>query len=435
MEEKEKNVKKEYKHKKVVLSLEEFASLDAIKQSEKIKELLLDMYNNDFDVTRKHVLKVISLMCTPKDATTYFPYNLKIEKSKNKITFDFDKRKNFPVIVYFIGAFLFMAIGATYSAIFLNSRQELNKDIDGDGIADINLDINGDGVCELNCDVNNDDIPDYNIDYKGNKKSIFSIDTTLIGVATANLINIDTSNDDVCDLNCDINNDGWPDINIDYNGDGIADLDIDTDKDKIADLNLDIDGNGICDIMCDTNGDGKCDKSCIVLPPEPEEPEKPEEPDEPEEEKPQSGPSHLTGDPNVDTTTGHGLIIFSGGGAIVTDNIFPDDQEGYESNIPDKVVTVENTSSYPSTYALQWIVEKNNFVSDNYKFKVEATNGGKSVDWTTVPKENFIFVSNVVIPGNTLQTYKISFVLKGVNAPQNYDQGRTFKGYINLILD
>jgi len=152
----------------------------------------------------------------------------------------------------------------------------LNKDLDGDGIPDLNIDTNDDGKADINIDTNNDDIadlnidtngdrkPDINIDTNGDNKPDINIDTTGNGKPDINIdtnddnkpdINIDTNGDKKPDINIDTNNDNRPDLNIDTNGDNKPDINIDTNNDNKPDINIDTDNNNKPDINIDTNGD------------------------------------------------------------------------------------------------------------------------------------------------------------------------------------
>ena len=79
------------------------------------------------------------------------------------------------------------------------SNDDVDFDVDGDGIPDINLDTDGDGEPEVNIDHDGDRIPDINIDLDGDRKP----DTSL-----------DLNGDWVADFNIDSNRDGTPDIDV-----------------------------------------------------------------------------------------------------------------------------------------------------------------------------------------------------------------------------
>lgn len=176
----------------------------------------------------------------------------------------------------------------------------LNIDVDGDGIPDINIDTDKDGKPDVNIDLDNDWVPEINIDTDntgtwkpssegGNKDGIWKPDTNMdinadgIGDTDYYRPAIDLDGDGVDDnwtpklsvdygedgskkydtanpnINIDTNGDGLPDINIDIDGDGQPDINIDTDGDNEPDLNIDVDGDRKPDINIDTDGDGKPD--------------------------------------------------------------------------------------------------------------------------------------------------------------------------------
>ena len=402
------------------IDLVKFNTLDDKAQYKQIEDTLKEIYGDNLKITRHQVLKVLRLTLNPKDDYIYLPYNLKVSKEKLLLNFTYKKKKDISVgfLIFGIWLFIFALIGATYAGVKYLSLADLNKDIDGDGIADINIDINNDNIAEINIDTNNDKKPEINIDYKGNRKSVFNIDTNGDGKADSNLVN-DATVDKKCSINCDTNGDGWPDLNLDLDGDGIVDTDKDTDGDGVADLNLDVNGDGICDIMCDTDGDNLCDQNCINT----SEPGK------------QNGSSTMTGDPNIEASTPLLIINYIEGVTVNVQDLMPDDQPNYNTGTvvkPYKTFTVENASAYPIIYSLKWDVTYNTFVSSNFKFKVESTNGGPNLGYRTVPKTSDYLVQNITIAAKVKQKYTISFNLEGTNSPQNEDQGKIFQGSIKV---
>lgn len=85
---------------------------------------------------------------------------------------------------------------------------ELNKDVDGDGIPDINITEPGKNRPYLNIDTDHDSRPDVNVDLNGDMEAD---------------INIDATGDFIPDVDIDSDGDGKPEINLDVNGDGVAD--------------------------------------------------------------------------------------------------------------------------------------------------------------------------------------------------------------------
>lgn len=409
--------------RKTVISLEKLNKLESKEQYDLLKNTLIKIYEDKLQVDRKMVLKCVSLTCEPEDAINYFPFGLIVEKKRNKLIFRTEKKSNIILLLIFVNILAFVMIAASYSAIDFLSRKDLNKDIDGDGIPDINLDINDDGKAEINIDTNGDDKPNINIDYKGNRKSIFNIDTDGDNKPDKNLV-VYTKICKKNQVNCDTNGDGWPDTNLDLDGDGIADMDIDSDENGIIDLNIDINRDGICDINCDIDGDWKCDEKCISI----EIIEK--------EKTPTNGSSSTTGNPGVGMNTDYSLkIIFNDSSELIAENIFPDDQPGIEPTIiPDKVFTIENTTGMTVFYNIRWEVASNTFTTNNFMYKVVSTNGGGVLDFTTYPKNNHVFLTNIPIAPYTTQKYTISSKLHGINAAQNEDQGKQFIGRLQVDI-
>jgi hypothetical protein len=420
-EEKKLKVKKEFEKK--VIEITSIITLDDAKKYSIIKEILEDIYEEDNKILNKNIFNVMSLLDSKEDKKEItLPGKLKVKKDKEKIIFYVNKNNTLIFWLLIIWSILLFATAlATYSYLKTTVNSDLNKDIDGDGIPDINLDLNNDNVADINVDTDQDDKPNINIDYKGNRRSVFNIDADGDGVADYNLVTYVKGDFKLCTINCDIDDDGWPDVNIDIDGDGVADLDIDTDKDGTPDLNLDVNGDGICDVRCDDNGDKICDRYCISD----------------NTDGKESGSSTDSGEPSTDYEITYLQINFLQGNSVNIRNIFPDDQTNYldygnNNEVPDKVVKVENTSSYAMMYNFEFVLESNTFVSNNFKYKITSTNGGGSLDWQTAPFQSTVIFERVIIPARTTQTYNISFKLQGINASQNYDQGKEFIGYFKI---
>lgn len=404
------------------IDLIKFNNLSDKSQIDTIDEVLTQIYGDNLKVTKKLIMKVIRLTLNPKDDFIFLPYNLKVSKEKLNLNFNVVSKKQVGLgtIIFLIWLFIFSLIGATYAGVKYLSLADLNKDIDGDGIPDINIDINDDKKADINIDINNDKKPNINIDYKGNRKSVFNIDTDGDGVADSNMVNDATSKDNKCELNCDTNGDGWPDLNIDLDGDGEADTDVDTDGDGVADLNLDTNGDGTCNIMCDTDGDKVCDENCINT----ATPSK------------ENGSSKVTGNPGAESSTPMLLINYTDGVTVNVSNLMPDDQpltEGEKRINPYKTFTIENMSNSPMVYSLKWDIEYNTFITNNFKFKINSTNGGYNSNYKTLPKAGTSYiVKDVTIQPKVKQKYTITFNLEGTNSPQNEDQGKIFQAKINV---
>ncbi|MDD2435852.1 MAG: hypothetical protein PHO63_06355, partial [Bacilli bacterium] len=239
----------------------------------------------------------------------------------------------------------------------------------------------------------------------------------------------------------------WRDINIDLDGDGKADVDIDTDSDGKADLNLDLDGDGKCDLNCDTDGDGKCDLNCIK---ECNASGDGQQSCEIIVEKEviktiiiekiiESGSSTESGNNSIYVRGAKLLVTFADTNEVKAEKVYPTDQPEPELQeniiIPDKIFTIQNTGEVNARYNLKWVIGKNEFTSNNLKFKVASTNGGGILNsYTSLPLNDQIFLSNISIAPGITQTYTVSFILEGINSPQNYDQNKIFSGRINAEL-
>lgn len=397
-------------------------------QKEQIEQILEEIYGENLKIDRKYVMKVLRLTWNPKDDFTYLPYNLKVTKDKLTLSFEVVKKKPVPIglLIFLIWLFFFALIGATYYGIKYISLININKDIDGDGIADINIDLDNDGKADINIDTNGDDKPDLNVDYRHNQKAIFNIDTDNDGYADYNIINDATENPKECRINCDTDGDGWPEINIDLDGDGVPDTNIDTDKDGIPDLNLDLDGDGKCDLMCDTDGDNKCDENCI----------KPEEGviDDKGNINPGDATTGQTGNGDAGANTPTLMINFIDGGKLIVDNLYPDDQPGMPPLYPTKVFYVENLSTISLKYTLKLHIDTNTFTSSNLKYKIDGTNGGASLGYQTVPQGTSYIVRDVVIAPRVTHKYTMTIKLQGTGTAQDEDQGKEFEGKIEIEL-
>lgn len=401
------------------LNVRKFNELDTKYQAEIIRLILESIYTGTkkIDIDNKYILKCIKLTCDEFDNNIHLPLGLLVKKEKNIITFEFQKRIGVWFIIFLLGALLFTIVGATYSAFNYIKLKDLNKDIDGDGVADINIDINEDEEAEINIDINKDDKPDINIDYKSNRKAIFNVQKEKQLLNPTNILD----DKGACIRNCDANNDGWPDTNLDLNADGTPTIDLDLDHDGKADMNLDMDGDGICDLHCDEDNDNVCDKYCIenwskviiAI----------------------NGSSEIVGQSLLSKKTATLEIEYSDLSNVVIENIIPDDMEGEGKKIPQKKFKVKNKSPYYVYYSLKWEDIENTFTSDNFKYKVDCNSFCKSMNFSTAPKEDSVFLSKIIIAPFQTHNYVVTFKLQGINAPQNFDQDKVFKGRIQVIYE
>lgn len=407
-----------------IIELEELEKLSVEKQEKYFEDVFDKIYSGEeIESLRKYALRCIKLTCDPKDNKIHLPYGVMVQKKSNKLIIKV--YKNIPWFLYLLFiTILFLAIlGASYSSVNYSIIKNLNKDIDGDGIPELNLDLNGDKKAEVNIDTNNDDKPNLNIDYSGNRTAIFNVDHNHNGVADYNKMNQDLNNDGKCDLNCDINGDGWPDLNLDMNGNSKPDLLIDTNNDKKADLNFDMNRDMKCDLHCDINHDNKCDKYCLTS-------------DELENMDPvNSGTSSTIGNKEVSIKSGELILEYEDTNKVFITDVYPDDQPNYIQDIPTKKFRVTNKSSLYIMYNLRWVVTLNDYESENFKYKISSTGNGANFDFRTAPKTTSPVATEIIIPPYSSQEYEVDFKLQGVGGRQNYDQGKTFSGYIEIYLD
>lgn len=413
------------------VDLYKIESLDAKDQSKVFSLVLTDVYRNYDDIRfsniRECALKCLKLSCDPEENTLRLPHKLNVTKQDNKMTFKFESqtKKNMWILIPVILLFVLAAMGSTYMALRYMSVAHLNIDLNGDGIADLNLDLNKDDKEEVNISKDKKK-PDMNIDYKGNRKPTFNVDKDKDEKSDFNLLNQDINGDGICDLNCDINNDGWPEINIDLDGDGKPDLHIDTNNDNVADLNFDTNRDGVCDLHCDTDYDNICDDKCV---------------ENVQSMDSNTGTSALLGNSGVDAETALMVIDFIDSNQIQIKELFPTDQE--ENNVLKKVekkFSIHNKSALYARYKIELVVSKYTFVSDNFQFDYKSTEAGINRTGVVVPNEtSFLKGSNnqdmiVVLPPRSKHNYTVTFKLNGIDANQNYDQGKSFAGMFQIHL-
>ena len=136
------------------IDLTKFNLLSDKAQYDEIKKVLEDIYKDSLKVNRKHVMKVISLTLSTADDYTYLPHNLKVSKQKLTLKFEVADKTvvGMGLILLAFWGLIFSIVGASYAGVYYWSIKDLNKDIDGDGIADINIDIDGDKKADINID-------------------------------------------------------------------------------------------------------------------------------------------------------------------------------------------------------------------------------------------------------------------------------------------
>ena len=407
----EKN-KKEFQRNKETINIKEFMLLKSGEQDKLIEETLNKVYEENVEVTKKHIDKVLNVAFDNKDNETFLPHSLCVQKDGNKLIFSF-KKSNKALLILFLLGFLFVAGFATFSGVQLIGKSWMNIDLNGDGVPDLNLDLNDDGICEVNCTKNKmGKKPESNIDYRGNRKPTFNV--ILEDGTISNKMN-QTDENGKCLLNCDTNDDGWPDTNIDIDGDGKADLNIDSDGDGnpdlnidtngdgVPDINIDEDGDGKCDINCDTNKDGKCDYNCDT-----------------------------NGDGKCDTKCNETEIII-GENFFIKDLIVlqaKDIGPGWNGSQTFKII---NNTSDTVNYNLRWKNVINTFTYDN-NLDYTITRNGNLVGTSKTPYIESNLLENETIGPNSEITYTINYEFKENNQNQNIDQGKLFSTNLELIV-
>jgi len=405
------------------IDLYKLEGLDVKDQSRVFSTVLTDIYKEysevDYSTIRKLALKCLKFSCDPDDNRLRLPYKLIVTKEDNKMYFSFeDKKTNIFLFIVILGLFMLASLGSTYVTLRYLSIAHLNIDIDGDQVADLNIDTNKDDKEEVNISKDGKR-PHLNIDYKGNRKPIFNIDEDKDGKPDKNLINVDKDKDGKCDINCDINDDGWPDIKIDVDGDGKPDLSLDVNKDDKIDMNFDIDGDGKCDLHCDEDEDGKCDKHCVINPDIIED---------------NTGSSGSIGNSGVDISTAEFIIDYIDSKEVVIKDLFPEDQKEDVLKYAVKKFKIHNKSPLYVRYKIEMDVTQNTFTSNNFVYKIDSTEKGYTSDFVVVPKTSGVIANQVLIAPGKVQEYTVTFKLKGINANQNFDQGRKFAGYFQVSI-
>ena len=415
---KEKEEKKDFLRNKETLNIKDFMLLKSGEQDKLLEETLNKVYDGKVKFTKKHIDKVLNVAFDNKDNEVYLPHSLCVKKDGNKLIFSFKKNNKLLIVLFLLG-FLFLTGFATATGIKLIGATYMNIDIDGDGYADLNIDTNNDGICEVNCTTNiNARVPEYNIAHGKSKTPMFNVkmkDENGNEYIFNPMNQLDENG--VCYLNCDVDGDGWPDTNIDLDGDGKADINIDIDGNGTPDLNVDTNDDGVADINIDEDGDGVCDKKCSYVV--------------------SKGGQATIGGGSASVDIAALVVTFETGSDVKVTDLYPDDQpdDNVNKTVNDIIFTVENKTSQSLYYDLSWLEVINDFETTNFWTKIKCDGGGYDTgDWVTAPKASGTIKSNIEIPANTVQKYTVSFTLHGIGQEQNIDQGKTFKGRIEVNL-
>ena len=419
------------------ISLNQFNKLNINEKNEKLRDILADAYGNRNKVKSKTLLKIINLANEKERKIVHLENSISVENNGDELIFLISKTKVLPVILFYVGLLIFLSSAATFSYLGEQKRSLLNVDIDKDGVAELNIDLNKDEIADVNIDTNKDDKPDVNIDYMDNWTATFNIEKD---GELFNKMNQDVDGDGKCDLNCDVDNDGWPDTNIDIDGDKVADMFLDPEDSGKASYNFDVDGDGTCDVHCDNDGDGKCDEYCVKDSVKESITEYIETIRYVETVRYIENEKIVDFDKNNPAHSNiHSVIpaISVEGQKVVCDDLYPTDQPG--EDVKKECVTelvVKNLSTIGIRYNLDLEVNNNEYTSENFKYNVTSTNGGGNMNsYVQVPKSNTTIFKNVLIPRRATQTYRISFIIEGTNAEQNYDANRSFSGQLKVKLN
>ena len=118
------------------------------------------------------------------------------------------------------------------------------------------------------------------------------------------------------------------------------------------------------------------------------------------------------------------------GSAINAENMEP----GWTTN---KTITVENTGTKDASYKLIWKELTNEFINDELVVSIECESNTDSCAYIN-EEENIIaseigdLSNDVIISPQEIQTIKLTFAFKEMNKNQNYNQGKRFRGIVNI---
>ena len=380
------------------IDLLKFKNKTSDEQINIINDILSSAYPST-EILNSWILSCIELANQNNNDYIKLPKKLIVQKKSNKLIFKFKNKKMFLIIILFILAFALSAGGASLYTLHKlnlkdqNNNLQLNIDIDGDGIPDLNIDTDGDGNPDVNIDTNNDGKPDLNVDYKGNRQPIFNLDKNKTGKPNFNLVNKGNS----CTVNCDTNNDGVCDLYCSNKDDKQN-----NNQNHTSNSNNNNNYNS-----SNTNNNNSNNNNTTIKP---------------------SGPSGVTGEPST-VITEKDLIITYIGNYSAINNVLPNDMEN-ATPLPDRYFTIENTSNRSLTYRLVWKISKNEFKTNNLKYKLVSSDTGTNIDYTEMPKNNTTIIENITIQAKTIQSFTVSFVFEGTNSEQNVDKNKEFRGYI-----
>lgn len=146
----------------------------------------------------------------------------------------------------------------------------------------------------------------------------------------------------------------------------------------------------------------------------------------------------ITGNDTATSTiikTANIKITYTAGDSIVGENIEP----GWTDSL---TFTVANEGDRELEYYIKWVDVTNNFSQDADKvneliYTVSCQSGltcGKTQAATPAPTADGYIGSSVTIPAKTTHSYVIDMEFVETSSEQNYNQGKSFSGAINIEL-
>ena len=98
-----------------------------------------------------------------------------------------------------------------------------------------------------------------------------------------------------------------------------------------------------------------------------------------------------------------------------------------------------NRSSVTLHYDLKWVDVENTFTSGNFWYKVTSDLGyssplGQNNGYGSAPTKEEFIATNIPIEPNATHNYTINLTLHGIHGNQNFDQGKVFKGKIQVVI-
>ena len=140
----------------------------------------------------------------------------------------------------------------------------------------------------------------------------------------------------------------------------------------------------------------------------------------------------LSGNDNakdVIATTGTLSINYTDGNEINSANVIP----GWTTT---KTLVVSNTGTLGAYYKLELIDVVNTFINDEFTYSISCISNIDTCDGlseTPLPISNDSLLYGIYIRVGEVHSYEITFSFIETNSVQNYNQGKTFAGKINVL--